>query len=66
MGEYVSLTIGKADFLSRKNSFGELLLLFSPADIHFEDVEYNDGEKGVRRYFKNILNIVKNMMIRLI
>ncbi|MCI5504382.1 MAG: HEPN/Toprim-associated domain-containing protein [Eubacterium sp.] len=52
MGEYVSLTIGKADFLSRKNSFGELLLLFSPADIHFEDVEYNDGEKGVRRYFK--------------
>lgn len=52
MGEYVSLTIGKADFLSRKNSFGELLLLFSPADIHFEELEYDDGEKGVRRYFK--------------
>ena len=52
MGEYVSLTIGRADFLSRKNSFGELLLLFSPEDIHFEDLEYDDGEKGVRRYYK--------------
>ena len=52
MGEYVSLRIGNADFLSQKNTFGDLLLFYNPSDLHIEKAEYEDGEKYDRRYFK--------------
>lgn len=44
MGEYVSLKIGAYDYLSCKNSFGDLLLFFTEDDLII-DVEMLDGEE---------------------
>ncbi len=44
MGEYVSLKIGAYDYLSCKNSFGDLLLFFTEDDLTI-DVEMLDGEE---------------------
>ena len=46
MGEYVGLCIGNYEFLSCKNSFGDLLSIYSPDDLNIEevfDLEINDG-----------------------
>lgn len=44
MGEYVSLKIGSYDYLSCKNSFGDLLLLFTENDLTI-DSQILDGEE---------------------
>lgn len=44
MGEYVSIKIGAYDYLSCKNSFGDLLLFFTEDDLII-DVEMLDGEE---------------------
>lgn len=50
MGEIVSISIGSYDFLSYKNTFGDLLLPFSMHDLHLDPVT-EDGETYTRRYF---------------
>ena len=55
MGEFVGISIGEYDFISRKNSFGDLLALFSPAELKIEECIAEDGEPYTRRYFtKNV------------
>lgn len=51
MGGYCYLSIGNLNFLTSKNSFGDLLMPFSPADLSFETIEDDAGEKYTRRYF---------------
>ncbi len=50
MGEYVSLRIGGYDYLTCKNSFGDLLLFFTKADRKVS-VEFDDGEELTRYCF---------------
>ena len=38
MGEIVGLCIGSYEFLSRKNTFGDLLSIFSQDDLTIEEV----------------------------
>ena len=52
MGEYVGLTIRNHDYITWKNSFGDLLTIFSKEDLKIEDAEYEDGEIYKRRYFR--------------
>lgn len=47
MGEVVSISIGSYDFLSYKNTFGDLLLPFSMHDLHL-DPATEDGETYTR------------------
>ena len=54
MGEYVGLTIGNHDFLSWKNSFGGLLLIFSEEDLKIENCMCDD-EPYQRRYFSTTI-----------
>ncbi len=51
MGEWVSITIGGYDYLSWKNSFGPLLLIFSPDDLKVCQ-ETEDDEFFEKRYFQ--------------
>lgn len=44
MGEYISLEIGGYSYLTRKNSFGDLLLFFTEKDLKI-DSEMLDGEE---------------------
>lgn len=44
MGEYVSLSIGNYDYLTCKNSFGDLLLFFTKEDLKITS-ELLDGEE---------------------
>ena len=50
MGTYVSISIGDYDFISSKNSFGDLLLPFSPRNLKEEPAVYEDGDEYIRRY----------------
>ncbi len=52
MGEYVTIKIGNYDFIASKNTFGDLLSIFSPEELILEDDCFEDGEKFTRRYFK--------------
>lgn len=42
MGTMVSISIGNYDFMSEKNTFGDLLLPFSKESLHIEKREYHD------------------------
>ena len=42
MGEIVGLCIGSYEFLSRKNTFGDLLSIFSQDDLTIEKVLLDD------------------------
>lgn len=44
MGTIVSIVIGSYDFLSEKNTFGDLLTIFSPEDRCVKECTYDDGE----------------------
>lgn len=59
MGTYVSISIGEFDFLTSKNSFGELLLPFSSRDLRIEDAFDEDGEQYTRRYFSSTVSRLK-------
>lgn len=50
MGEMVSISIGAYDFLSYKNTFGDLLTFFCMSDLHIES-DIVDGEEYTKRYF---------------
>lgn len=60
MGEIVGLCIGNYDFLSCKNSFGDLLSIYSKEDLKIEEV-YNEelGESITRRYFATTVSRAK-------
>lgn len=58
MGEMVSISIGSYDFLSYKNTFGDLLTPFCMADLHIEP-DTIDGEKITKRYFSTTVKKVK-------
>lgn len=51
MGEYVGISIGNYDFISQKNTFGDLLALFSPSELKTENYINEDGESYTKRYF---------------
>lgn len=53
MGTMVSISIGNYNFLSYKNTFGDLLMPYSSSDLICEDVEDDEGRKYTRRYFKS-------------
>ena len=60
MGEYVGLAIGKYNFLSYKNCFGDLLSIYSKEDLKIESAIDEDGEHFIRRYFS--INVGKAKM----
>lgn len=60
MGEYVGLCIGNYEFLSCKNSFGDLLSIYSPDDLNIEEVfDPEINETITRRYFTTTVNKAK-------
>lgn len=62
MGEYVGITIGKYDFVGQKNTFGDLLFLFSPTELKIDNVVDEDGEKYTRRYFTKTVRQAKRCL----
>jgi hypothetical protein len=44
MGEIVGIKIGSYEFLSYKNTFGDLLTIFCPEDRRVKECTYDDGE----------------------
>lgn len=60
MGEIVELAIGNYEFLSCKNTFGDLLSIFSKEDLRIEN-EYDEemGEDITRRYFRTTVGKAK-------
>lgn len=61
MGEWVGVSVKNFDFISRKNQFDDLLLLFSKEDLHTEE-EACDGEKYVKRYFSTTILKAKQIL----
>ena len=49
MGEYVGIRIKNHVYLQWKNSFGDLLSIFSKEDLHIESVRIGD-ETYIKRY----------------
>ena len=62
MGEYVGISIGNYDFIGQKNTFGDLLSLFSPNELTIEDCIDEDGEKYERRYFAKTVRQAKRAL----
>lgn len=62
MGEYVGISIGNYDFIGQKNTFGDLLSLFSPNELTIEDCIDEDGEKYERRYFTKTVRQAKRAL----
>lgn len=52
MGTMVSISIGNYDFMSEKNTFGDLLLPFSKESLHIEKAQNEMGEAVTKRYFR--------------
>lgn len=50
MGEYIGIRIKNHEYLSCKNSFGDLLSIFSKDDLHIEQA-YDEDETYTKRYF---------------
>ena len=62
MGEIVGLCIGSYEFLSRKNTFGDLLSIFSQDDLTIEEVFDKELDESItRRYFTTTVNNAKNV-----
>lgn len=61
MGEYVSISIDHLDVLTYKNRIGDLLLIFSDADLCIEPYE-EDGEESERRYFSASVERVRRSL----
>lgn len=60
MGECVGLRIGNYEFLSYKNSFGDLLSIYSQDDLKIEDVTDQEiGERITKRYFTTTVGRAK-------
>ena len=60
MGEIVGLCIGSYEFLSRKNTFGDLLSIFSQDDLTIEEVFDKELDESItRRYFATTVNNAK-------
>lgn len=51
MGGYCYLSIGNLNFLTSKNSFGGLLMPFSPNDLSIKTTKDDDGETYTKRFF---------------
>lgn len=61
MGEYVSLSIGGYNYLTCKNSFGDLLLFFTEADRKVV-VDWEDGEEFKRYCFYTSVDRAKRCL----
>ena len=62
MGEYVGISIGNYDFICQKNTFGDLLSIFSPKELSIKDSVDEDGEKYERRYFTKTVRQAKRAL----
>lgn len=51
MGEIVGLSIGKYEFLSRKNTFGDLLSIFGKDDLKIEEVFDHELEEYITKRY---------------
>lgn len=61
MGEIVGLCVGNYNFLSYKNTFGDLLSIFSKEDLTIEEVFDEEQQESItRRYFS--MNVSKAKM----
>lgn len=61
MGEIVSISIGEYEFFSSKNSFGELLTIFSKNDLHSESI-ITDDVNFTRRYLTTTVLKAKQVL----
>ncbi len=61
MGEIVGIKIRNYSFLEYKNTFGDLLSLFSPDELIIEDAVDEDGYRYKRRYFAKTVRKAKKM-----
>lgn len=60
MGEVVGLRIGNYDFLSYKNTFGDLLSIFSKQDLKIEEVFDGELQENItKRYFTTTVGKAK-------
>lgn len=62
MGTVIGLAIGNYSFISEKNTFGDLLLPFSPASLHIEEAQNELGETVIKRYFQLPISKVKEVL----
>ena len=62
MGTYVSIRIGNFDFLSCKNSFGDLLFPFSQRNLNIKESVDEDGEIYTKRYFTLRIDYLKKIL----
>lgn len=62
MGEYVGISIGNYVFVEQKNTFGDLLSLFSPNELTIESGIDEDGEKHEHRYFTKTVSQAKRAL----
>lgn len=60
MGEMVSISIGEYDFMSYKNTFGDLLTIFYEGDLHI--VEGTDDGDFTIRYFSTTVGRAKKCL----
>ena len=60
MGEMVSISIGEYDFLSYKNTFGDLLTIFYEGDLHI--VEGAEDGEFTTRYFSTTVGRAKKCL----
>lgn len=60
MGEIVGLAIGNYEFLSCKNTFGDLLSIFSKEDLRIENEYDEEMEESItKRYFSTTVDKAK-------
>lgn len=64
MGTMVSIDIGNFNFLSAKNSFGDLLMCFSDDELHIEEISEPEQKYTKRYYLSTIGKIKKDWMFQ--
>lgn len=63
MGEIVGLCIGSYEFLSRKNTFGDLLSIFSQDDLTIEEVFDKELDESITLISGSTLNVYSRLLV---
>ena len=62
MGTLISIEIGNYGFITEKNTFGDLLLPFSPTNLHIEEAKDESGIAITKRYFRLSISQIKDIL----
>lgn len=62
MGTVITIEIGNYGFISEKNTFGDLLLPFSPTSLYIEEAIDESGRAITKRYFSLSISQMKDIL----